>query len=148
MTLRVIVDVTDDAKAELLVEAGRLKTVGFEHDLLAASGFGFALDRTHEQRAMSLPPQVLRNEQVADVAGSSPGPPKGARKRRAIRRSLEQAEEISIRDAGCFGVKLVKAIPQEAHVLSRRLGLHREFRVGVQRVRFHESTTLRDASGQ
>jgi hypothetical protein len=117
MTLRVIVDVANDAKAELLVKARRLKAVSFEHDLPATSSFGLALDRAHEQRALSLPPQVLRNKQVADVAGSSPGPPEGARKRRAIRCSLEQAEEISVGDAGCCDVELVEAIPEKPHVL-------------------------------
>ena len=148
MTLRVVVDAANDAKAELLVEAGRLKIVGFEHDLLATSSFGLALDRAHEPRALSLPPQVLGNKQVTEVAGTSPGPPKGARKRRAIRRPREQAEEISIGDPSCCGVKLIETIPKKPHVLWRRLGLHREFCVGMQRMRFHGSTILRGPSGR
>jgi hypothetical protein len=142
MTLRVIVDAADDGKAKLLIETGRLKIMGFEHNLPATSGFGLGFDSAHEPCPLSSPTHVFRNKQVADVAGSAPRPSKDSRNRRAIRCSGKQAEEFSIREAGCADIKLVETFPQKPHVPRRRLALHHQVRLRMRRVRFHGAAIL------
>jgi hypothetical protein len=142
MTLRVIGDTADDGKAKLLIEAGCVKIMGFEHNLPATSGFGLGFDSAHEPRPLSLPTHIFGNKQVADVAGSAPRPPKDSRDRGAVRCSDKQAEEIPVRDAGCADVKLVETFPQKPHVLRRRLALHLQVRLRMRRVRFHGAAIL------
>ena len=142
MTLRVVVDTANDGKAKFLIEAGRLKAMGFEHNLPATSGFRLGFDGAHEPRPLSLPTYVFRNKQVADVAGSAPRPSEDSRNRRAVRRSSKQAEEIPIGDAGCADVKLVETFPQKPHVAWRRLALHHQVHSRMRRVGFHGAASL------
>src|SRR5215469_11720745 len=84
MPLRVITDMAENFEAKLLVEAGRLKTVRFEDDLPAPAASGLQLDSGHEPAAVALPTHCSRQEEITDVAGSSPGPAKGAPQERSV----------------------------------------------------------------
>jgi hypothetical protein len=75
---RVVRDMTDHFKTELLVKAGSLEIVSFDHDLPAISSFRFLLHGTHQHGAASLISHACRNKKIPDVAGASPGPAKRA----------------------------------------------------------------------
>src|SRR5687767_5723820 len=70
----ILLDTTRDREAEPFVEAGSLKVVRLEDDLVASAGLGLGLDRLHEARAVPLAAQRLGNEKVAHIAAIPPCP--------------------------------------------------------------------------
>src|SRR5262245_8295983 len=121
MPERIGVDAARHAETKPLVKRRCLEVVGFERDLMTASGSCFAFDHGHETGAVALATQMRWHKQVADVAGAAPGPAKQATEGRAVSLAQEHPQQLAVGNARAGLVEGVDLLLEETNVL--RLGL-------------------------
>src|SRR5215468_5040880 len=99
MPERIGVDAARHPETKLLVKRRSLEVVGFERDLMTASGSRLALDHRHETGAIASATQMRWHKQVADVAGAAPGPAKEATEGRAVCLAQEHPQQLAVGNA-------------------------------------------------